>query len=278
MDSFFTSLPIAIALIDPDQCKITWTTQHCADLFESSTDEICEYLASELLRNRDQLKDLVDKLENQGAIQSQERVYSTAAGRHIVTLVDFGFVERDGVKLIAASFQDITERKQAEADMCHDAEADKLMSIISGQLLGIDVSGAISGALRNIGIYFNVDRVSVIPLLGSEESWMKAHWSRFPEDTPPSGITANPLASVRWIEKQLGESRSVILNSMGRSAEDRRPGSRYPRKSGDPVPACHPGSIPGQPDRLCQHGSGSIGPRLVDPGDRIVNPVFQRDR
>ena len=225
LDSFFSSLPIAIAILDPEENKILWTSQHCADLFESNGDDVGAHLEGELLRNPDQIKTLVEQLNSQGAIQSQERVYSTAANRHIVTLVDYGFVELNGKKLIAASFQDITERKQAEADMCHDAEADKLMSIISGQLLGIDVAGAVSGALRNIGIYFNVDRVSVIPLLGSEESWMKAHWSSIPADAQQNSVAANPLASVRWIEQQLAESRSVILNSM----DDLPPGAGLDR-------------------------------------------------
>ncbi|RED49714.1 GAF domain-containing sensor histidine kinase [Aestuariispira insulae] len=213
LDKFFTSLPIAIALLDPRSNKVVWTTSHCADLFECAQDDVKEFLSSELVRSQAQLDDITGKLDAQGTIQSQEMVYSTAAGNHIVAVVDFGYVDHENGKMIAASIQDITERKQAEADMCHDAEADKLMSIISGQLLGIDVAGAISGALRNIGIYFNVDRVSVIPLLGSEESWMKAHWSRFGNESETGGgFGKNPLASVRWIEHQLNEGKSVILN------------------------------------------------------------------
>lgn len=211
---FLEALPVAAVVLDADDKDVLWATSHCRELFNIPDDGDLSLIKNELVRSPDHARNLRDKLKQDGRIQAREAVVMTADNRLIVVLMDLGLVELNGKMHLAFCLQDITERKEAEAELCHDAEADKLMSNISGQLLGIDIANAISDSLRNLGIYLNVDRVALAPLTDESSVIRARQWISDRIDGENPGIHTIPLPSLRWIEQSLNKGKAVLLNKL----------------------------------------------------------------
>lgn len=211
---FLEALPIAAVVLDANDQGVLWATPHCLELFNIPDDGDLSLIKNELVRSPDHARNLRDKLKQDGRIQAREAVVMTADNRLIVVLMDLGLVELNGKMHLAFCLQDITERKEAEAELCHDAEADKLMSNISGQLLGIDIANAISDSLRNLGIYLNVDRVALAPLTDESSVIRARQWISDRIDGENPGIHTIPLPSLRWIEQSLNKGKAVLLNKL----------------------------------------------------------------
>lgn len=213
-DAFFAALPVAIAVIAPDRKEIVWTTRHCRHLFELGEDDDPAHITRELIQSDSKFQTVRDRLDAEGQVLGHEMVLLTGAGNMVVAVADFAPVQLGDDTYIAITLQDITDRKQAEADICHDAEADKLMSVVSGQLLGIDIQGAIADALKNFGIYLEVDRIAAAPVTGDDSHWRHAWWVRDKRVMTGKGFDEIPLMSTPWANDQLQAGRGVIVRQL----------------------------------------------------------------
>lgn len=206
------ALPIAAVILDENDQDVLWASNHCRNLFTLSDEDNVNSIGKELVRSPDHARNIREKIKKNGEIRGREAVVMTAGQKLIVVLMDADLITLDGTDHLAFCLQDITERKEAEAELCHDAEADKLMSNISGRLLGIDISGAIADSLRNLGIYLNVDRIAMVPLADESATIRSRHWNSDRLDSTVPGVHTTPLPSLRWIEQQLNAGRSIVLD------------------------------------------------------------------
>ena len=214
LDQVFAQVPIALAIIDPTQKKILWTSKYTQKLFNSGDGDYHAHIWKELFRNDEMHEDIMHQLECEGIVKNLERAFLNESGEMFVALIDFNFIELNGKELILADILDITERKQNEADVSHEAEAEKLLSNITRQLLDVNSEDATYNSLKNLGVYFEIDTIIIqeTPHIGIRPT-SPFYWSASNEIIDVNRLIGETLSTYPWFEKQLVAGKKVILSS-----------------------------------------------------------------
>jgi len=216
LEQFSKNTPIAFTIIDPAQKKILWTSQYTNKLFfaEDPTDHHA-HLWKELFRSEEGYNKIVTQLEKSGTIKGEERVFLNENGQMFVALIDLSKMELAEQTLILIDIWDITDRKQAEADVSYKAEIDSLLSNITSQLLDVNTQDAISDSLKNLGVYFEIDTISIqgIHHTGSLETQFIS-WSASDEIMDFDRLIGNVLSTYPWFEERLLAGKKVNVSSI----------------------------------------------------------------
>lgn len=219
LDALFGQSTLSIAVIDIKKCQTIWVSPHVTTLFQTTPDSIFFHIDQEVIRNEVRIQNWVQHLDAKGPIENKELIFLTSAGSHFVSLTNIGLSKFDDVECIIISFTDVTERKQAEAELCHDAEADKFLGNVSGKLLGLNMENAIFEAIENLGAFLHIDRINIQPV-GIDSHSEKAYcWPRL-QAIEQKGLSNIPLESLPWLEKKLLNGETVSLSDSGSLTSD----------------------------------------------------------
>lgn len=215
LEALFGQSTLSIAIIDIKHCKTIWASSYSEMLFKSTPSEICTHIDREVIRDEIRIQNWVQHLDAKGPITNKELIFLTAEGGHIVSLTNVGLAKFEEIECLIFSFTDITERKQAEAEMCHDAEADKFLGNVSGKLLGLNMEHAIFNAIENLGAFLHLDRINAQPIGIDSHAEKTYSWPRL-QTVKLKGLSNIPLEAMPWLEAKLlnGETVSISDSSL----------------------------------------------------------------
>ncbi len=117
-------------------------------------------------------------------------------------------------------FRDITERKQAEAELQHRAQVDSLLNRISRQLIDQDVDTAINYTLRAIAEFMQAQRSCIFDYFESQRQFQLVHEWRTADIEPlPSTAGDSAIEPFPWFYSQILSGNPVQGLQVSRIAD-----------------------------------------------------------
>ncbi len=218
IEQFSIDTTLAFIIIDPDRKKILWLSKHARNLFlsdYSNNNAYFKYIWDELFHSDEEFSNILNNAESDVMLGNQERAFLNEAGEMFVASINFFNIGLDKEKFILADIRDVTKYKQAEIDISHETEVNKLISNIVSQLLGVNAESIMRDSLKNIGTHFNLDTIIINELhKNNESSFETLYWSSENEIIDSNRIVGNNLPRLRWFDQQLLNSKKIEISEI----------------------------------------------------------------
>ncbi len=197
------NIEVGVVVIDPVTHQIDRVNPKAAEMFGAPVEQIigsvCHRFLCPAEKGRCPVTDLGQEVDN------SERVLLRADGSSMDIMKSIRRISMDGKEKLLETFIDITQRRQAEAELELQVRMQKMLIKLSSAFINLPlekVDASIAASLGELGIFVNADRAYVFEYLYEQQMCRNTHeWCAEGINSQKEDLQSVPLAIMsNWLE------------------------------------------------------------------------------